>query len=155
MGVLSEMDTLLTELFEFAFLPSQPLVPLFPFCSTTETFGYHCKEQCMLGSHVGCCVSVGQQRRGGSTGYVVALGPCCLSSLLGAFRTFWVCSGGYCRFIKPQWLKRNAKQEQGRDWTWTLFSSRQMPNQGSFRRDLIPAIPLSVPLLSYDTRVSV
>lgn len=34
MGVLNEMDTLLTEQFEFAFLPSQPLVPLSPFCST-------------------------------------------------------------------------------------------------------------------------
>lgn len=31
MGALREMDTLLTEQFEFAFLPSQPLVP---FCST-------------------------------------------------------------------------------------------------------------------------
>lgn len=149
MGVLSEMDTLLTEQFEFAFLPSRPLVPLSPFCSTTETVGYHWKEQCMLGSHVGCCVSVGQQRRGGSAGYVVALGPCCLSSLLGAFRTFWVCSGGYCRFIKPQWLKHNARQEQGRGWTWTLVSPfKPLPNQGPFRRELIPAIPLSVPLLS-------
>lgn len=148
------MDTLLTEQFEFAFLPSQSLVPFSPVCSTTETFGYRWKEQCMLGNHVGCCVSVGQQRRGGSIGYVVTLGPCCLSSLLGAFRTFWVCSSGYCRFIKPQWLTHNARREQGRDWTWTLVSSKRMPNQGPLKRELIPAIPLCVPLLSENPLMS-
>lgn len=64
-GALSKMDTWLTEHFAFAFLPSQPPVPSLPSCSTPEPLGYDLGEQCMLGSCVGCCVLVGQQRRGG------------------------------------------------------------------------------------------
>ena len=59
---LSEMDTWLKE--HFAFAPSAS-VPSLASCSTPKPLDNHWKEQCMLGSHVGCCVSVGQWRRGG------------------------------------------------------------------------------------------
>lgn len=66
---------------------------------------------------------------------VVALGLCCLLSFLGAFRSLRFCSAGYCRFIKPKWLQHNARQERGRDWTWTLATAQQAPaNQDALMR---------------------
>lgn len=112
-GALTEMDTWLTEHFAFAFLPSQPPVhPLSPpvlLQSLWISLGraVHAGKPC----GVLCLGWSAEERRG--HGCVVALGPCCLPSLLGAFRSFRVCSAGYCRFIKPQWLEHNARQERG------------------------------------------
>lgn len=103
---LSEMDTWLTEHSALAFLPSQPS------CSTPQPLD-------ISGERSACWEAVwdaatrlvaSKERWGGAA----AQGPRCLPSLLGAFRSFGVCSAGYCRFIKPQWLQHNARQERGR-----------------------------------------
>lgn len=93
-GVLTEMDTLLMERFALA-------VPPLCFSSAQEPF-MCCWEELRMLSHVGCCASFGQQTRAWDIGCVVALDPCCLPSLSGAFRSFSVCSASYFRFIKLQ-----------------------------------------------------
>lgn len=91
----------------------------------------HAGKQC----GVLCLGWSAEERRG--HGCVAALGPCCLPSLLGAFRSFRVCSAGYCRFIKPQWLKHNARQERGHGWTWTSPPAKQpLANQEALIRQL-------------------
>lgn len=103
-GALSEMDTWLTEHLAFAFLPSQPPIPpLSPpvlLQSLWISLGraLHAGKLCRV---LWFGWSAEERRRHGC---VAALGPCCLPSLLGAFRSFRVCSAGYCRFVKPKWL---------------------------------------------------
>lgn len=123
-GALSEMDTWLTERFKFAFLPSQPpVLPLSP-PVVLQSLWISFRRTVHAGKWCGvlCLGWSAEERR--RQGCVAALGPCCLPSFLAAFRSFRVCSGGYFRFIKPQWLKHNARQERGHGWTWTLVPAK-------------------------------
>lgn len=77
------------------------LCPLcFLSCSTPEPLGrYRWWEQCMLGSCMWSCeglVSIGEE---GQWLCCSSWPPAANSSLLSAFRSFRVCSAGYCRFI--------------------------------------------------------
>ena len=153
-GATSKMDT--CQMKNLAFLPSRAPVP-FSFCPLvllqSLSGGYHWREKCMLGKAVwGAAWGWSAEGRRGH-GCVAAPGPCCLPSLLGAFRSFRVCSAGYCRFIKPQWLKHKARQERGHGWTWTSAPAKQPlanqenPSQSSceFQPSLLPSTSASLP----------
>lgn len=104
----------------FAFLPYQPPVP--------SPVVYQSLWVSLEGTvHAGMLCGVlglgwsAEERRGNDC---AAQGPCCLPFLLGAFRSFRVCSAGYCRFIKPQWLKHNT----GRTGVMAKLEPQLQPN---------------------------
>lgn len=126
-----------------------------PSCSTPEPVGIIWESSACweaVWGAVSWLVSRGVE--GGRHGCVAALGPCCLPSLLGAFRSFRVCSAGYCRFIKPQWLKHNSRQERGHGWTWTSAPAKHpLANQEALIRQLANSNKPSccLPLPAYHT----
>lgn len=86
MGALREMDTLLTEQFEFAFLPSQPLVPLSPFCSTQRPLDITGKSSACWVAMWDAVSQLGSREEEGALAMLWLLAPaaCHLSLVLSA-----------------------------------------------------------------------